>query len=150
MTNPCLRLLASALLPLALAGGCASLGSDLPDEPPPLLSMEEPPALFAEPDDEAARLELPLGGWTGLHVTDGRTIGGIAALAVVVVAATAAALALSPGTGESGGIPETRDDATLHSRDTSPPARNRLLLFGPLPVERCVVVFNGDSPAKIQ
>ncbi len=52
---------------------CASLGSDLPEESPPLLAMEEPPALHAEPDDEEARVALSLGSFTGVHVTDGRT-----------------------------------------------------------------------------
>ncbi len=61
--------LALALPPLGLAGGCASA---LPVEPPPLVDMEEPLELFAEPDDEAARRALPLGGFTGAHVGDAR------------------------------------------------------------------------------
>lgn len=68
------------VLPLVVlaAAGCRSLGSELPEEPPPLVSMEEPPALFQEPDDEDARVALPLGGYTGLHVTDGRrSLGGL-------------------------------------------------------------------------
>lgn len=35
--------------------------------------MEEPPALFAEPDDEAERQKLPLGCFSGVEVTDPRT-----------------------------------------------------------------------------
>lgn len=50
-------------------------------------------------------------------MAEGRTIGGIAALAVVVAAATAAALALSPGTDDAGALPATRDDGTLHNHD---------------------------------
>jgi len=61
------------LLAALVCGACSSLGSELPDESPPLASMEEPPALFGEPDDEALRTALPLGGYTGIHVTDGRT-----------------------------------------------------------------------------
>ncbi len=54
---------------LALLFGCASA---LPDEAPQLVDMEEPLELFAEPDDEAARQALPLGGFTGVHVGDAR------------------------------------------------------------------------------
>ncbi len=63
---------------LALAApACSSLGSDLPEESPPLASMEEPPALFVEPADEDARNALPPGGYTGIHVADGRaSLGG--------------------------------------------------------------------------
>ncbi len=70
--------LLSVVAATLLSGACSSLGSELPDEPPPLASMEEPPALFDEPDDEAMRAELPLGGYSGVHVTDGRTsLGGL-------------------------------------------------------------------------
>ncbi len=72
--------LAVVLVPLLApcAASCVALGSDLPEEPPPLVSMHEPPALFQEPDDEAERVELPLGGYTGVHVTDGRArLGGL-------------------------------------------------------------------------
>ena len=44
-----------------VCGACSSLGSELPKESPPLLSMNEPPALFEEPDDEQPRTALPLG-----------------------------------------------------------------------------------------
>ena len=53
-----------------VACGCSSLGSDLPSDPPPLFDMEEPAAHLAEPDDEAARAALPLGGYTGVYVED--------------------------------------------------------------------------------
>jgi C-terminal processing protease CtpA/Prc len=57
------------LLLAPLLAGCVAA---LPDAPPPLADMEEPPALFAEPDDEAARQGLPLGCYTGIVVTDPR------------------------------------------------------------------------------
>jgi C-terminal processing protease CtpA/Prc len=47
--------------------GCAS---GPPVEPPPLRDMEEPLALFDEPDDEVERQALPTGGFTGIYVTD--------------------------------------------------------------------------------
>jgi len=69
-----------SVLAALLCGACASLGSELPDESPPLVSMEEPPTLFDEPADEELRTALPLGGYTGVHVTDGRTsLGGLGA-----------------------------------------------------------------------
>ena len=52
--------------------GCAFFPSALPTELPPLVDLEEPLPLFEEPDDEASRLALPLGGFTGVHVTDAR------------------------------------------------------------------------------
>lgn len=39
---------------------------------PPLSTMEEPLSLLAEPDDEAQRLELPAGAFSGVVVIDGR------------------------------------------------------------------------------
>lgn len=50
---------------LLLATGCVSR---LPNESPPLADMIEPLELFAEPDDEAARQQLPLGSFTGCQV----------------------------------------------------------------------------------
>lgn len=58
------------LAPVILAG--CSLTGGLPDTPPPLVDMEEPVALLAEPDDEAQRLALPRGGFTGVYVKDSR------------------------------------------------------------------------------
>ena len=55
------------LAAFALAGGCAA---PLPTEPPPLRDMEEPLALFDEPDDETERETLPAGGFTGVYVTE--------------------------------------------------------------------------------
>lgn len=55
---------------VALLAGCQSA---LPDAPPPLADMEEPPALFAEPADEDARRNLPLGCYSGVEVADPRT-----------------------------------------------------------------------------
>jgi hypothetical protein len=52
------------------AAGCSGLGS-LPSEPPPL-DMEEPLALFGEPDDEGAREALPTGTFSGVYVADSR------------------------------------------------------------------------------
>lgn len=65
--NPC-----HPSLPLVLALLTAACASPLPEEPPPLLQMEEPLELFAEPDDEALRRDLPLGGFTGAYVGDAR------------------------------------------------------------------------------
>jgi len=70
--------LVSLVATVLASGACSSLGSEMPDEPPPLASMEEPPALFDEPADEELRTALPLGGYTGVHVSDGRTsLGGL-------------------------------------------------------------------------
>lgn len=71
MTRP--RALAAALAAL-LAGACSSFGEDeLPTEAPRLADMEEPLPLHEEPKDEAARLALPAGTFTGVVVTDART-----------------------------------------------------------------------------
>ncbi len=59
-----------AVLAALSAGACKSLGSDLPTDPPPLFDMEEPAAFLIDPDDEAARSELPLGSYSGVHVHD--------------------------------------------------------------------------------
>lgn len=55
----------AALLACVCVPGCSVT---LPQEPPPLLDMEEPLALGQEPDDEAARQALPLGSFAGLYV----------------------------------------------------------------------------------
>lgn len=60
-------LLASAIL---LLPGCGLFQGPLPKEAAPLADMEEPLALFEEPDDEELRQELPKGVFTGLHVED--------------------------------------------------------------------------------
>ncbi|MEW6745152.1 MAG: PDZ domain-containing protein [Planctomycetota bacterium] len=53
----------------ALGAGCAALfPPDLPDELPPLADLVEPPELFAEPQDDAARQALPRGAFTGANV----------------------------------------------------------------------------------
>ncbi|MEE8142790.1 MAG: hypothetical protein V3T77_06795, partial [Planctomycetota bacterium] len=53
--------------------GCALFPSPLPDEPLPLHDMEEPLAYFQEPEDEAARKEIPWGSFTGIAVRDAAT-----------------------------------------------------------------------------
>ncbi len=58
------------LLP-ALAG-CSFLEGELRDEPPPLLDMEEPLALHGETEDEAERVALPAGSFSGVYVGDER------------------------------------------------------------------------------
>jgi len=64
MRNPLLSL--SAFLFVACAG------SELARKPPPLAGMEEPLERMQPPDDEAARLALPVGSFTGLVVGDAR------------------------------------------------------------------------------
>jgi C-terminal processing protease CtpA/Prc len=54
---------------LAWSAACAS---ELPLRPAPLRDMEEPLALLAPPDDEAARQALAYGVFTGLRVGDSR------------------------------------------------------------------------------
>ncbi len=51
-----------------LVCGC----SGLPRKKPPLRTMEEPLQHFEAPADEAARLGLKLGGFTGIYVADSR------------------------------------------------------------------------------
>jgi len=50
----------------------ACVGSELARQPPPLAGMEEPLERMAPPDDEAQRLALPKGSFTGLVVGDSR------------------------------------------------------------------------------
>ena len=88
-------------------GGClaaCSLSPDLPLEPSPLADMEEPLDLRAEPDDEAARQQLPAGCFSGLVVDDARdTLAakldqpGTLRVAAVVENSPAAAAGLQPG-----------------------------------------------------
>ena len=61
-----------ALLLWPFLGACSLFGGGLPQEPPALADMEEPLDLRAEPDDEAARLALPAGSFSGLYVEDAR------------------------------------------------------------------------------
>jgi S1-C subfamily serine protease len=56
-------------LALATLSGFACKSADLPRTAPPLADMREPPALFAEPDDEAARRALPAGSFSGVTVS---------------------------------------------------------------------------------
>jgi S1-C subfamily serine protease len=58
---------------LALAS-CASLfeSDEMPTEAPPLADMQEPLDRIEEPDDEAQRQQLELGGFTGIYVADAR------------------------------------------------------------------------------
>jgi C-terminal processing protease CtpA/Prc len=55
---------------LLILPGCGLLSSDLPKHAPPLVDLEEPLSLFPEPEDEAARQEMPLGVFTGMEVED--------------------------------------------------------------------------------
>jgi C-terminal processing protease CtpA/Prc len=58
---------------VVLSAGCSSLiPRNLPEKLPPLADMEEPLALTQEPKDEDARAKLPLGGFTGVAVSDVR------------------------------------------------------------------------------
>jgi len=58
------------LLPAALCLSACAVNP--PSEPPPLASMEEPSALLAAPDEEAARAALPAGTFSGVEVEDAR------------------------------------------------------------------------------
>lgn len=63
---------AALTLLLSSLAGCSSLVGDLPEESPSLADMEEPAALHEEPEDEAERRDLALGGFTGVYVRDSR------------------------------------------------------------------------------
>ena len=69
MTKNPLRLvlLLAASLPL---WSCAGLGGGLPKSPPPLADMEEPVDRLDEPDDEAERLRLDPGCFSGIHTRE--------------------------------------------------------------------------------
>ena len=58
------------LLLILLAAGCRAI--DTPTDPPPLVGFDEPVGYLEEPDDEAQRLALPAGGFTGIEVSDAR------------------------------------------------------------------------------
>jgi C-terminal processing protease CtpA/Prc len=64
--------LALLAVPLALVGCSSLVPHKLPEKRPPLADMEEPLELAEEPKDEAERVKLPLGGFTGLYVADAR------------------------------------------------------------------------------
>ncbi len=64
--------LAILAVPLALAGCSSLIPRELPEKRPPLADMDEPLELAQEPKDEAERVKLPLGGFTGLYVADAR------------------------------------------------------------------------------
>lgn len=55
-----------------LAAGACSLNPVLPDQAPALADLEEPLELRAEPDDEAERLQLPKGAFSGVEFEDAR------------------------------------------------------------------------------
>lgn len=68
-------------LSILLAPACLGLGActtlfggrdELPRESPALASLEEPFELQTEPQDEAARAELPTGAFSGVYVVDAR------------------------------------------------------------------------------
>jgi len=93
----------AALLSAALLTACVS---QLPHEPPPLADVEEPLELFAEPDDESARVALPLGCFTGCVAGEARDSlealleeGSVAGVAVqqVVENSPADVAGLKPG-----------------------------------------------------
>ncbi len=56
---------------LSLAS-CSMMTKSLPQDAPALSDMEQPLDLSKEPDDEAARKELPMGSFSGLVVEDSR------------------------------------------------------------------------------
>ncbi len=51
-----------------IASACSFLSHELPSSPPPLFDLEEPLALIAEPQDEAARVALPPGSFSGVEI----------------------------------------------------------------------------------
>ncbi len=57
---------------MLFAGALAACAAGLPIDPPALRDMEEPLALFEEPDDEAQRRGLPYGSFSGLYLGDAR------------------------------------------------------------------------------
>jgi len=60
-----------AFLALVILVSSCSIGRrDLPTEPPPLVDMEEPLERRAEPDDEAQRVGLATGSFTGVRAAD--------------------------------------------------------------------------------
>ncbi|MBK7877436.1 MAG: hypothetical protein IPJ77_17145 [Planctomycetes bacterium] len=63
-----LRALAAALV----ASACSIVPATVPADAPPLHDLEEPLALAAEPADEAARVALPAGSFSGLELAEAR------------------------------------------------------------------------------
>ncbi|MEO6708142.1 MAG: S1C family serine protease, partial [Planctomycetota bacterium] len=58
---------------LSCTAGCSLFGSSaIPTEAPPLVGMNEPPALLGEPSDELERAALDPGSFTGIEVVDAR------------------------------------------------------------------------------
>ena len=57
---------------LLFAATSCSLSPDLPEQSPALRDMEEPLDLRDEPNDEAARQQLPAGTFSGLYLADSR------------------------------------------------------------------------------
>ncbi len=55
---------------LGLLPGCQFLYPPMPEEAIPLADMDEPLELIQEPDDEAARVRLDAGAFTGLYVAE--------------------------------------------------------------------------------
>ena len=60
------------LLLLGPLGSCGLFSPGLASESPPLVDMEEPLDLYAEPDDEAERQGLQAGSFSGVYVEDSR------------------------------------------------------------------------------
>jgi C-terminal processing protease CtpA/Prc len=54
---------------LTMVTAC-SLSPDLPEQSPPLADMEEPLELRTEPNDDDARLAMPLGMFSGIYLAD--------------------------------------------------------------------------------
>jgi C-terminal processing protease CtpA/Prc len=67
-----MKLAPQRILVLVLAPALGACASDLPLRPPALRAMEEPLELAHEPDDEADRMQLAPGAFTGLEVGDAR------------------------------------------------------------------------------
>ena len=82
----------AAYLSLLAATSACSLSPDIAEQPTALADMEEPLDLRMEPNDESARLALPIGSFSGIYLTDARS--------------TLAAKLDSPGSAEIGKVVE--------------------------------------------